>query len=183
MAKSSIQKLRQRKDKAGNLVEKLCCVCGKPLIVGEQYKSVWNYYNSWDMHVECYHKCPRSRWESSEYRGRIYDIQDNLDRDDIDTTLSELEDLKYELEDKFNNIPEQLQYGNAGEILQERIDALDEAISNIENYKYELDDIMNYEYEEYKDDYETEEEFEDFKENEIDDKVSSIEDELYNLDI
>lgn len=183
MAKSSIQKLRQRKDKEGNLIVKRCAVCGEPLIVGEQYKSVWNYYNQWDMHIECYHKCPRSRWESSEYRGQIYDIQDNFDKEDVDSTLSAIEDLKYELEDRLENIPEQLRYSNSGEILQERIDALEEAYENIEGLRDELDEVLGWEYEDYKEEYETQEDFEEAKESEIDDKASQIEDELYNLDI
>lgn len=183
MAKSSIQKLRQRKDKEGNLIVKKCDICGEPLKVGEEYKSVWNYYNSWDMHLSCYLKCPRSRWESSEYRGQVYDIQDNFNREDVDSTLSSLEDLKSEQEDKLENIPEQLRDGNAGSTIQERIDALDDAISNIESLKDELEEIQNWEYEDYKDEYDSEEEFEDAKESEIDNKASEIEDELSNIDI
>jgi len=183
MAKSSIQTLRQRKDKEGNPIVKKCDICGEPLIVGEKYKSVWNYYNSWDMHLGCYNKCPRSRWESSEYRGQVYDIQDSFDREDVDGLLSQLEDLKSEQEDKLENIPEQLRDGNAGSTIQERIDAIDDAISNIESLRDDMDEIRNYEYEDYKDEYETEEDFESFKESELDDKASEIEDELSNIDV
>ena len=182
MAKSSCQKLRQRKDKEGNLITKVCDVCGKPLVVGETYKSVWNFYNQWDMHCECYSKCPRSRWESSEYKGSILDIQDGFNKDEIDSTIGALEDLQYELEDKLENIPEQLRDADAGSLIQERIDKVDEVRQNIEMLSDEINDIYNWEYEDYKDEYSTEE-FEDYKEQEIDGKVSEMEDELYELDI
>lgn len=180
MAKSCIQKLRQRKDKEGNPIVKKCDICGEPLIVGEEYKSVWNYNNGWDMHIECYNKCPRSRWETSEYRGQVYDIQDSFDREDIDGLLSQLEDLKSEQEDKLENIPEQLRYGSA---VQERFDALEDAISNIESLKDELEEIQNREYGDYTDEFDSEEEFEDNKESEIEDKISEIEDSLSEIDV
>ena len=183
MAKSSIQRLRQRKDKEGNPIVKKCDICGEPIEVGEQYKSVWNYYNSWDMHINCYNKCPRSRWETSEYRGQLYDIQDSFNRDDIGGLVSQLEDLKYDLEERLENIPEQLRYAQAGETLQERIDALDEAIQNIESLQYEYEQIEERTYEDEKDDFESEDDFESDKEQALDDKASEIEDELYNLDI
>lgn len=183
MARTSVQRLRQRKDKEGNPIVKKCDVCGEPLVVGEQYRTVWNFYNSWDMHLSCYAKCPRSKWESSEYLGAIYDIQDNFDADDIDSTLSSLEDLKSELEDKLDNIPEQLRDASAGSLLQERIDAIDEAISDIEGYKYEYEEIQNKEWEDYKDDFDSEEDFESDKESELDDKASDIGDALSNLEI
>jgi uncharacterized protein YfcZ (UPF0381/DUF406 family) len=135
------------------------------------------------MHIECYHKCPRSRWESSEYRGQIYDIQDAFDKEDVDSTLGCIEDLKYDLEDRLENMPEQLRDSNSGCILQERIEALEDAYNNIETLRDELEEIMNWEYEDYKDEYDSEEDFEDAKETEIDDKASEIDDELYNLDI
>lgn len=183
MAKSSIQKLRQRKDKDGNPIIKKCDICGEPLVVGESYKSVWNYYNSWDMHLDCYHKCPRSRWETSEYRGQVYDIQDNFDSDDIDGLLDQLDELKTDQEYKLENIPEQLRDGNAGSTIQERIDAIDDVISNIEGYKYELEEIRDRVFEDYTEEYDSEEEFEEAKESEIEDKISDISSELDNLDI
>lgn len=183
MAKSSFQKLRQRKDKEGNPIVKKCDVCGEPLIVGEQYRSVWNYYHQWDMHCECYHKCPRSRWETSEYRGQVYDIQDAFDRDNIEGTIYDLESLRDELEEKLDNIPEQLRDADAGCTLQERMDAVDEVIDTLNEMNDDIQDIESWEYEDYKEDYETEEDFEDYKEQEIEDRVSEAEDALSNLDI
>jgi len=43
-----------------------------------------------------------------------------------------LEEIGNECEDKLNNIPDSLQQGPTGELLQERIDALGEVVSNLE---------------------------------------------------
>lgn len=178
MARTSVQKLRQRKDKEGNPIVKKCDICGEPLIVAEQYKSVWNFYNSWDMHLECYNKCPRSKWETSEYRGAVLDIIDNFDIDNLDSVISDIENLKDETQDKLDNMPEQLQYSNSGEILQERIDNMDSIISDLETLRDEYEEIQNREMEEDDD----EDEFNDEKENDLEDKKSEIEDKISELD-
>ena len=178
MARTSVQKLRQRKDKEGNPIVKKCDICGEPLIVGEQYKSVWNFYNSWDMHLGCYNKCPRSKWETSEYRGAVLDIIDNFDIDNLDSVISDIENLKDETQDKLDNMPEQLQYSNSGEILQERIDNMDSIISDLETLRDEYEEIQNREMEEDDD----EDEFNNEKENDLEDKKSEIEDKISELD-
>lgn len=178
MARTSVQKLRQRKDKDGNPIVKYCDVCGKPLVVGEHYKSVWNYYNSWDVHIECYNKSPRSRWETSEYRGQVYDIIDNFTIDDIESTISDIENLRDETQDKLDNMPEQLQSSNSGEILQERIDTLDSVISDLETLRDEYDEIQNREKEEDEDI----DEFEDTKQSDLEDKESEIIDKISEID-
>jgi hypothetical protein len=49
------------------------------------------------------------------------------------STLTEvLEELKTETEEKYDNMPEPLQQGDTGELLQERIDGLGEFISELE---------------------------------------------------
>lgn len=178
MARTSVQKLRQRKDKEGNPIVKKCDICGEPLIVGEQYKSVWNFYNSWDMHLGCYNKCPRSKWETSEYRGAVLDIIDNFDIDNLDSVISDIENLKDETQDKLDNMPEQLQYSNSGEILQERIYNMDSIISDLETLRDEYEEIQNREMEEDDD----EDEFNEEKENDLEDKKSEIEDKISELD-
>ena len=178
MARTSVQKLRQRKDKEGNPIVKKCDICGEPLIVGEQYKSVWNFYNSWDMHIACYNKCPRSKWETSEYRGAVLDIIDNFDIDNLDSVISDIENLRDETQDKLDNMPEQLQYSNSGEILQERIDNMDSIISDLETLRDEYEEIQNREMEEDDD----EDEFNDEKESDLEDKKSEIEDKISELD-
>lgn len=48
-----------------------------------------------------------------------------------------------ELEEKFDNIPEQLQDADAGCILQERIEGLEDAYNKLENLICELTEIYN----------------------------------------
>lgn len=50
---------------------------------------------------------------------------------------------KEELEEKYDNIPEQLQDADAGCILQERIEGLEDAYNELENLICELDDAEN----------------------------------------
>lgn len=50
---------------------------------------------------------------------------------------SDLEDLKDELECNLDNIPEQLQDGAAGSLLQERIEELESAIDELQSIDYE----------------------------------------------
>lgn len=178
MARTSVQKLRQRKDKEGNPIVKCCDVCGKPLTVGEKYKSVWNYYNSWDVHIECYDKAPRSRWETSEFRGQVYDIIDNFTIDTLDGTISDIENLRDETQDKLDNMPEQLQSSGSGETLQERIDTLDNVIQDLEMLRDEYEEIQNRE----KEDDEDNDEFEDTKQSDLEDKESEIADKISEID-
>ena len=48
-----------------------------------------------------------------------------------------------ELQEKYDNIPEQLQDADAGCILQERIEGLEEACSELETLISELEDKYN----------------------------------------
>lgn len=183
MAKSRMKVFRPRKDENGEYKVKLCAVCGEPLTPGEQYMNVWNFYNDYSMHCDCYRKSPRSRWETSEYIGRIYDIQDNFRIEEIEGTISDLEDLKGELEDRLYAMPEQLQYAQSGELLQERIDNLDSAISDLETIQYDYEEIRDREYDEdAKEEFSTEEEFEENKQSELEDKESEASDILSNLE-
>ena len=54
--------------------------------------------------------------------------------------LSEIETLKDEVQERLDNMPEQLQYAPTGELLQERIDALDEWYSELESIECDIDE-------------------------------------------
>lgn len=80
-----------------------------------------------------------SQLTSSEFLSTAYSINEAIqtleaseslaeDRDDI---VSQIEDLKSETEDKLSNMPESLQQGPTGELLQSRIDACDEWANNL----------------------------------------------------
>ncbi len=63
--------------------------------------------------------------------GQIPSFEDlECERDSI---REELDNIKSETEDKYNNLPEGLQSGQPGELLQGRVDALDDCINNLDS--------------------------------------------------
>ena len=88
-----------------------------------------------------------SQLTQSEYLGRIYDLQErdiegetledleNL-RDEI---VQELEEIRDEQQEKLDNMPEGLQQGSTGELLQERYDTVDGVISELESIDFSED--------------------------------------------
>ena len=195
MARFKTKVFRPRKDENGNYKEKLCAVCGKPLTPGQPYMNVWNYYNDWSMHTDCYRQVPRSRWETSEYLGRIYDLQDDFAKGpvDIENVLSELDDIQYELQDKLDAMPYQLQDSDSGQLLQERIDNIDYAKSDIESLQSDYDEINERTYEEYVDEFkadneeseweniDSEDDWESNKQEELDNINNEVADKLSDL--
>lgn len=96
-------------------------------------------------------KCKLESWEvtTSDYIKSVGEIvyywQENYpiteEFDSHEGILSELEDIRDDIEERFSNIPESLQDAEIGEILQDRIDQLDEAISDLESIN--IEDIEN----------------------------------------
>lgn len=91
-----------------------------------------------------------SQLTQSGYLSAIYDLQDELSelrgnvseaedlQEKVEDIKSRMEELRDEQEEKKNNMPEGLQEGPTGELLQERYDSLDSAISELEGI--DLDD-------------------------------------------
>lgn len=86
---------------------------------------------------------------SSEFLSTVYDLNDELSefsadtlealRDGIADFVSRIQDLSSETEDKLNNMPDSLQQGPTGELLQSRIDSLSDMESNLDSI--DADDI------------------------------------------
>lgn len=79
---------------------------------------------------------PRSRLTGSEFLSTAYDLSDRID---AATTVEELEDIKQGFEDlrdetqeKLDNMPEGLQQGDTGQLLQERIDQIESLLTELE---------------------------------------------------
>jgi|GEM_PF-2813632 len=93
----------------------------------------------------------RSQLTSSEFLSTVYGIQEEMDEwntedtdnvsEFVDDIKSRLEELRDETQDKLDNMPEQLQESDTGQLLQERIEALENAIN-------EFDCLDDLEYEE-----------------------------------
>lgn len=54
--------------------------------------------------------------------------------------INDLNDIKDELQDRLDNMPESLQQGDTGQLLQDRIDAIESAISDSESIYFEDED-------------------------------------------
>ena len=71
-------------------------------------------------------------------------------RKQIDKILARLQDCIVELEqirddeqEAFDNLPEGLQYSERGEMMEEYISDIDDVLSNLEDCTSNLDDIVN----------------------------------------
>lgn len=91
-------------------------------------------------------KPKQSQLTQSEFLSTIYEIEErmeNIDTGDlegfIEQVKEDLETLRDETEEKLDNMPEQLQDGDTGMLLQGRIDAVDEMINEFEAVEVEID--------------------------------------------
>jgi hypothetical protein len=79
----------------------------------------------------------RSRLTASEFLSQAYDLSDRIDKADtveeLESIKDDFESLKSETEDKLGNMPEGLQQGQTGELLQERIDQIDSLVSELDS--------------------------------------------------
>ena len=157
-----------------------CSICGNSIEKGTQYVKVWNFYQTYQVHTECYKKAPRSRWETSEYKGTLLDIQDNWDKyQDIDDLISSIEELQSDLEDKFYNMPEQLAEGS---IISERKDAVEQALYDLEDARTRIEELEEPDESDYENNDEYLEAYSDY-ENELENINDDISNIFYDLEI
>lgn len=89
-----------------------------------------------------------SQLTQSAFWGTVYSIQESNEQvpafDDIESAIDdikgELEALRDEQQEKLDNMPEGLQQGATGELLQERYDTLDGVISDLEGIDLEFEE-------------------------------------------
>lgn len=101
----------------------------------------------------------------------IHTLENIIDYDLIESTKDELEDILYEEEDAYDNMPENLQYSIRGEESSDAIDSLQEAIDALEEAIDTLNELDNLK-DEYNDTDDEDEESE--KESEIELKEEDI---------
>lgn len=116
--------------------ENKCSRCGVIIPVGSSYYKGEIAFSS--TIVRC-NGCKLETWEvtTSEYQlavGQLvyrwrdnYSIMEGVNED----IASALEDIRDEMQDRLDNMPEGLQDGDVGQLLQERIDSLDSAIDDL----------------------------------------------------
>ena len=119
-----------------------CSKCGGIIKIGETYLKGTPFRRS--PVIRCI-KCGLRSWElsSSDYVqgvGRVCDCWEEdygCDEDTAQSIADELDSIKDQCEGSLENMPEGLQEGDTGQLLQERIDNLDEAISELEAIDYD----------------------------------------------
>ena len=114
-------------------------------------------------------------------RKRIASVISTLENitgyDLIETARDEIEDILWEEEDAYDNMPENLQYSMRGEESSDAIDSLQEAVDALEEAKDALNELYDLK-EEYNNIEDEEEKVE--KESEIELKEDDIDNYIYN---
>lgn len=122
-----------------------CSKCGKVIPVGSPYlKGELNFARPI---IRC-PECGLESWEvtTSDYQlslGPIlYHWQENYEASEEgrDSLVMDLESISDDLQDRLDNMPEGLQEGDTGMLLQERIDGLQSAISDLESIDFDDED-------------------------------------------
>lgn len=118
-----------------------CSSCGAVIEKGQPY--FWWQFAFSPKSIRCnLHRPAPKDLTRSAFWSTVYGIQEETfsGADDSgslesmrDDVASQLEDLKGEIEGNLSNMPDSLQQGSTGELLQERIDALDSVISELQN--------------------------------------------------
>lgn len=79
---------------------------------------------------------------TSEFLIASYDLAEQVatfdgDGDDLEALISEYESLRDETQEKFDNMPEGLQQGDSGQLLEERVGEVENIISQLEDKRAE----------------------------------------------
>jgi DNA-directed RNA polymerase subunit RPC12/RpoP len=138
-----------------------CGKCGAPILPGETYKKLMGRFIQ--TRFACQNcKFKRSETTSSEYLSQLWALQDDFvidGEESVESLISELETLRDEQQDKLDNMPEGLQEGDTGQLIQERLDSVDDAINTLESLEWPDEEEARKEIEEeYADDDEDEDE-------------------------
>lgn len=122
--------------------EYVCSKCGTAIKVGDTYVKGTPFRMK--PIIRC-NACGLRSWElsSSDYIqavGRVCECWQEdygVDEDTPQQIADELSNIRDDLQDRYDNLPENFQYSENGEMMQERIDNLDSAISDLESIDYE----------------------------------------------
>lgn len=151
--------------------------------VGESYWT-WCFYGGQPIYSKT--KPRQSQLTNNSFKQELYSIQESVedfspeDPDEVgefvEELISNLEELRDTCQESFDNIPEQLQEGNSGQILQERIENLDDVIYNLENIDTEFSSELDESEKDGMSQEEWERQEEDEREEWIADKIGEIND-------
>lgn len=123
-----------------------CSKCGSVILVGSTYyRGSLNFAH--DI-IRC-SKCKLEPWEvtTSDYRKSVGEIlykwSENfgVEEETAEQIAEELESIRDDLQDRLDNMPEGLQEGDTGQLIQERIDNLESCIDSL--YDIDIDSIKS----------------------------------------
>lgn len=122
--------------------EQKCSKCGEVIAVGMPYLKATPYRQR--PIIRCT-KCGLKSYETSgseyvkECGAIVEDWRENYDLNEstADEIASALEELRDQQQDSLDNMPENLQQGDTGQMLQERIDSLECTIDELNNISWE----------------------------------------------
>ena len=132
-----------------------CSKCGKKIAKGDPY--IWWKFRFGGKRVRCAECPPKpSDLTQSEYLSQVYDLEErigDINNDDPTAAISELESiaddwdaLADECDEKHSNMPDALQDGDTGQLLQDRAEACrtvaEECRQAAETIKGAVDDAM-----------------------------------------
>lgn len=169
--------------------EHKCSKCGNTIEVGQPYLKATPYRRP--TIYRCI-KCGLKSYETSgsEYVKEVGSIVEDWQesygiRDGVaEEIASTLEDLRDQQQDSLDNMPEQLQDGDTGMMLQGRIDSLETAIDELENVSWEdceidaKDEVLEEigEYDPDSDEWGSEEDYQE----ELEDRIRELTEEKYS---
>ena len=161
-----------------------CSKCGKVIDVGEKYLKATPYRRS--PIIRCL-SCGLKSYETSgsQYVQDVGEIVENwyedygVSEDSASDIVSALEEIKDYTQESLDNMPENLQEGDTGQMLQERIDNLDDVITNLESIDYDAikedlkNEIINREGEYNPEEYDSEDDWEQYISDQMDEEIDS----------
>lgn len=119
-----------------------CSKCGKDISVGEEYLKATPYHRP--PIIRCV-ECGLKSYETSgsqyvrDVGSIVEDWQESFGTSDgvVDEIISSLEEIRDYTQESLDNMPEQLQQGDTGCMLQDRVDCIESTISDLEQISYE----------------------------------------------
>lgn len=125
--------------------EHKCGKCGKVIPIGSEYlKGELNFSPSIIRCVDC--GLQSYEVTTSDYQLRVGRLQcdwecdyDPSDEQCIEDIAAEIDSIQEELQERLDNMPEGLQAGDAGQLLQDRIDLCESVASDIRNIEVDED--------------------------------------------
>jgi hypothetical protein len=131
-----------------------------------------------------------SQLTQSEFLSQLYDIQDRLAeisgdditmlQGDVESISEELNQMAEECREKHDNMPEGLQEGEVGQMLEERADACENAASELDGVDFDINDDQTF-YDEVKEELEDDLELDSEVETDIIENLTADDDNFPNL--